>query len=245
MTTTEFKNEFLIHYNAIATNSAPGLDSYEISVFLTKAQLEIIKNYYNPDGNKYKEGFESSEKRRVDLKELIKNFKSTNGFESSQAISDLSKFFVIPEDVFLIINERSVIKTNDCLNGKVVNTIPKTHDEYNVQISNPFKSPDDSVVWRLDISKINNGNVVELISKYDISEYNVRYLKYPNPIIISNLNSEFPGEGLSIDGLANITECELHESIHREILDRAVELALRDYKPANLESKVQLDQRNE
>lgn len=245
MTTTEFKNEFLIHYNAIATNSAPGLDSYEISVFLTKAQLEIIKNYYNPDGNKYKEGFESSEKRRVDLKELIKNFKSTNGFESSQAISDLSKFFVIPEDVFLIINERSVIKTNDCLNGKVVNTIPKTHDEYNIQISNPFKSPDDSVVWRLDISKINNNHVVELVSKYDISEYDVRYLKYPNPIIISNLNSEFPGEGLSIDGLTNITECELHESIHREILDRAVELALRDYKPANLESKVQLDQRNE
>jgi len=245
MTTTEFKNEFLIHYNAIATNSAPGLDSYEISVFLTKAQLELVKNYYNPDGNKYKEGFENSEKRRTDLKELIKNFKSINGFKSSEAISNLSKFFEIPEDVFLIVNERSVIKTDDCLDGSILNTIPKTHDEYNIQISNPFKNPDDSVVWRLDISKIGTKKVVELISNYDIKEYNLRYLKYPNPIIISDLSLEFPGEGLSIDGLTNITQCELHKSIHREVLDRAVELALRDYKPANLESKVQLDQRNE
>jgi hypothetical protein len=245
MTTTEFKNEFLIHYNAIATNSAPGLDSYEISVFLTKAQLELVKNYYNPDGNKYKEGFENSEKRRTDLKELIKNFKSVNGFKSSEAISNLSKFFEIPEDVFLIVNERSVIKTDDCLDGSILNTIPKTHDEYNIQISNPFKNPDDSVVWRLDISKIGTKKVVELISNYDIKEYNLRYLKYPNPIIISDLSLEFPGEGLSIDGLTNITQCELHKSIHREVLYRAVELALRDYKPANLESKVQLDQRNE
>lgn len=245
MTTTEFKNEFLIHYNAIATNSAPGLDSYEISVFLTKAQLELVKNYYNPNGNKYKEGFENSEKRRTDLKELIKNFKSVNGFKSSEAISNLSKFFEIPEDVFLIVNERSVIKTDDCLDGSILNTIPKTHDEYNIQISNPFKNPDDSVVWRLDISKIGTKKVVELISSYDIKEYNLRYLKYPNPIIISDLSLEFPGEGLSIDGLTNITQCELHKSIHREVLDRAVELALRDYKPANLESKVQLDQRNE
>jgi hypothetical protein len=30
------------------TSSAPGLDDYEISVFLTKAQLEIVKNYYDP-----------------------------------------------------------------------------------------------------------------------------------------------------------------------------------------------------
>ena len=37
----KFKNEFLIQYNAIASNSSPGLDDYEISVYLTKAQLEL------------------------------------------------------------------------------------------------------------------------------------------------------------------------------------------------------------
>jgi len=44
MTTKEFSNEFDILYNSIATNAAPGIDLYEKSVFLTKAQDELIKN---------------------------------------------------------------------------------------------------------------------------------------------------------------------------------------------------------
>ena len=69
--------------------------------------------------------------------------------------------------------------------------------------------------------------------------------KYPKPIILSDLNLLFPGENLTIDGLSGPVGCELDPEIHREIIDRAVELALRDYKPSNLESKIQLDQRNE
>ena len=48
MTTQEFSNEFDVLYNNIMSNQAPGLDEYEKSVFLTKAQLEILKNYFNP-----------------------------------------------------------------------------------------------------------------------------------------------------------------------------------------------------
>ena len=245
MTTNEFKNEFFIHYNAIATQSAPSIDDYELSVYLTKAQLEIIKNYYNPLGNKYKKGFENSEKRRVDLKELVVNYNSTNIISSNQGLSLDSKFFVIPDDVFLIIYETANITTGDCFIDKQVNVVPKTHDEFNIQIDNPFKQPFKNKIWRLDISKINNNKVVELISPYTISDYQLRYIKYPNPIILTDLNIAFPNDGLSIDGFTNSQTCELDESIHREILDRAIELALRDYKPQNLESKVQLDQRNE
>jgi len=98
MTTSEFKNEFQIHYNAIASQSAPGLDDYEISLFLTKAQLEIVKNYYSALGNKYKKGFEGSEKRRVDLKELVKTHTSTTIVSSSDGLSSTSKFFKIPDN---------------------------------------------------------------------------------------------------------------------------------------------------
>lgn len=48
MTTQEFSSEFDILYNNIMSNAAPGLDEYEKSVFLTKAQEEILKNYFNP-----------------------------------------------------------------------------------------------------------------------------------------------------------------------------------------------------
>ncbi len=245
MTTNEFRNEFFIHYNAIATQSAPSIDDFELSVYLTKAQLEIIKDYYNPLGNKYKKGFENSEKRRVDLKELVDNYNSTTTITSNKRISLDSKFFVIPEDVFVIIYETATITTGDCFIDKQITVVPKTHDEYNIQIQNPFKQPHKNKIWRLDISKIDNNKVVELISPYTISEYQLRYIKYPKPIILTNLNTSFPGDNLSIDGFTSEQTCELDKSIHREILDRAVELALRDYKPSNLESKIQLDSRNE
>ena len=44
MTVSEFSNEFDVYYNSIATNAAPSIDLYEKSVYLTKAQLEIVKN---------------------------------------------------------------------------------------------------------------------------------------------------------------------------------------------------------
>ena len=62
---------------------------------------------------------------------------------------------------------------------------------------------------------------------------------------MTDLESDFPGEELSIDGINTSQTCTLHESIHREILDRAVELALVDYKPQNAPLKIQTDVRNE
>jgi hypothetical protein len=245
MTTSEIRNEFQIHYNAIATMSAPNIDDYELSVYLTKAQLELVKNNYNPDGNKYREGFENSEKRRVDLKELVKDYKSTQIVASTSKIHSDSKFFKIPNDVFLIVYENAKISTTDCYDKNILNVVVKTHDEFAIQISNPFKKPDSSTVWRMDIAKIGSDRVVELVSPYIISEYHLRYIMYPPPIILSNLATTFPGEGLSVDGVTAMQTCILSEEFQREIIDRAVQLALRDYKPSGLETKVQLDQRNE
>jgi hypothetical protein len=244
MTVQEFKNEFNIHYNAIATQSAPSIDDYELSVYLTKAQLEIVKNYYDPASNRKLKGFENSEKRRVDLKELVKEFDTNTEITTTLGLTNNSKFFKVPDETFIIIYECLKCNINNCGETEL-NVVPKTHDEFNVQYKNPFKRPNKNKVWRLDISKINSDKVVELITPYTVSNYKIRYIKYPKPIIISDLSTTFPGEGLSINGFTNIQQCELNQEIHPEILDRAVELALRDYKPSNLESKIQLDQRNE
>ena len=58
MNHVEFSNEFDVLYNNIMSNAAPGLNEYEKSVFLTKAQEEIVKNHFNPEGNRYKEGLD-------------------------------------------------------------------------------------------------------------------------------------------------------------------------------------------
>ena len=80
MTNQEFSNEFDVLYNNITSNQAPGLDEYEKSVFLTKAQDEIVKAYFNPRTNKTQEGFDGNEKRQIDFSMLIKSavFDDTN-----------------------------------------------------------------------------------------------------------------------------------------------------------------------
>ena len=72
MTIQEFSNEFDVLYNNIMSNQAPGIDEYEKSVFLTKAQSEIIKNYFSPMGNKHQQGFDDSEKRQIDFSQLMR-----------------------------------------------------------------------------------------------------------------------------------------------------------------------------
>lgn len=243
MTRIEFSNEFDILFDNIASKGAPGLDLYEKSVYLTKAQLELIKAHYSPD-NKYRKAVEGSEKRRIDLKELIKHFNNTSALISSNGISNDSKFFSIPDNVFLILQESAII--DSCSTHKSVEVKPKTYDEYNIQIKNPFKRPNGDLVWRLDFSRQSDSQNVELISPHNILKYQIRYIKYPSPIILVNLDDgEFSGQGLSIDGQITPQTCELHQSFHPEILDRAVQLAVRDYDRSKLQSKIQLDQRNE
>ena len=73
MTTTEFSNQFDLLFNNISSNQAPGLNEYEKSVFLTKAQDEIVKNYFQAEsnGNTVKKGFDDTAIRQMDFSDLI------------------------------------------------------------------------------------------------------------------------------------------------------------------------------
>ena len=236
MTTNEFSTEFDILYDSISSEGAPELDVYEKSVFLTKAQLEIIKEYNGPI-NKYRRSFEGSDKRRVDLQELIKDHSATP-VKASNGVSDNSFFVDLPIDCFLIKFEKSYIVNNG--NEIGLDTVPIKYDEYQEKSSNPFRRPDDTNVMRLDLS----GNKVELVSTKDLKRYQIRYVKYPSPIVLDDLNTIYPGETLTVDGVNTRSECELNQEIHREILDRAVQLAMLSYKQGALSAKVQLDNRN-
>jgi hypothetical protein len=245
MSESEFSYEFDVSYNGIANNTAPPLDLYEKSVYLTKAQLQIVNNYFNPAGNKYRDGFENSEKRRRDLNELVYPWKTTLKISSDHGVSENSQFFKLPLNVFMIIQERAKVASDDCNNNKYLKVVPRTHDEFNLQENNPFRSTKE-VIPRLDsFSQGGASKNVELISEYNIIEYKCRYVKYPEPIILTDLLTAFPTDTLSIDGVSASQTCKLSESVHREILDRAVELALADYKPENLQIKAQVNQRNE
>lgn len=217
MSTSEFSNQFDVLYNNIMSNAAPGLNEYEKSVLLTKAQNEIVKNYYNPKGNKYQEGFDGSAKRQIDFSELVTTANITTTV-SGTLYDKRGKLYALPERLMIIIQES--IDTN---NG-TFQVIPIKFNEYMRLMSKPFKEPLKWQAWRL-ITDSNNNINAEIVphSGDSITSYNIRYIRRPKPIILVDLGTEY-GD-LTIDGESSISECELNPEIHEEILQRAVELA--------------------
>lgn len=218
MNVSEFSNSFDVIYNNLMSNAAPGINEYEKSVLLTKAQDEIIKNYFNPKGNKHQEGFDDSVKRQIDFSNIISVGEGTL-LDSHTGFDPRSKVYRIPEDVFLIINETLTTDTG------VKQVVPINFDEYLRLMSRPYKEPLKYQAWRLVTESSDGTIIVELIphSGEIISKYTIRYVRRPKPIVLVDLASEY-GD-VSINGVSTISECELNPIIHEEILQRAVELA--------------------
>lgn len=250
MTTQEFDYQFDVLYNNIMSNAAPGLDSYEKSVFLTKAQDEIIKSYFNPKGNKYQEGFDDSPKRQYDFSKIIKTLElsSIEDNEGLDFLNKNSKLFSLPTDLFLVLNE--VIYSG----SKLYSVLPISHDEYFRQMTKPYKYPPKNMAWRLiNNQKENmtggpNNTIIEVMGNFGDTAitYTLRYIKTPNPIIIEDIDSETTPEvdRLTIKGEYTKTECELPNELHTEILQRAVELAKIAYI-GDVNSSINTGQRSE
>lgn len=232
MTLPEFSDSFDVLLNSYANNASFGeqsskadivVDEYEKSVFLTKAQEQIVKELYS---GYITGGFEADEKLRRELEALVK----TKKYKLSDAeISDYNltddkynhTIFTLEEDCMYIIYEQVQWETEDnCLNGHVADVYPVLHDEYWRVRKNPFRGPNGRRVLRID-----KGNrQVEIVSNKNtsIGEYIVRYVQKPEPIILIDLNSS----GLEIEGHSEESPCKLDSSLHRDILERAVKLTI-------------------
>lgn len=224
MNTQEFSNQFdtLISAYYKGLSDALTFDEYEKSVFLTEAQEEIVVELYSGK-NSFGDSFEKTEEVRRFLSSLNKDYATSEKIVGT-GISNKSVFFNIPSDVWFITYEAATLTDTDieCLNEEEAIVVPTTQDDFYKVRRNPFKGPNKRRVLRLD----SNNNTVELVSDYNIDKYSIRYLSKPNPIILTNLSD------LSINGVSEITECELNPVIHRIILERAVRKAIASRIPA-------------
>lgn len=244
MTASELKEEFNLRYNN-ALEGAPGLDTFEISSYLTVAQEQYVKKTYDATRDP-SSSFELNEKARRILNELINDEKITSPISSTRGLVDESKFFELSNDAMYIVLETAKLKSSDPIyDGKIVPVLPITHDEFMVDYRNPFRKPNKNKSWRVDISKENSKTTVEIVSAEDIATYNVRYVRYPKPIIVGDLqtSSDVAGLGLTIQGQTAEATCELAELAHRDIVNIAVENAVLDYRDGTLQSRMTLDSR--
>lgn len=220
MTNEEFDREFELLYNSINSNVAPSIDLYEKSVFLTQAQEAVVASLYNGS-------FEKSEQLRRSLDALIvtETPSEASGTFTDKVLSPLSKVYQLPDNVLVITYEQLEVELGTCGKRKVL-VVPTTQDEYYKLAKNPFKSANETRALRLDF----NNDKVEIISSYPTYTYQIRYLRKPLPIILYNDPSGQVDQSLTINGRYQYTPCELDPSIHRTILEKAVELASISYK---------------
>lgn len=240
MTIPEFSDAFDVLYNQFSSEAVTiepsstgphpkALDEYEKSLFLTQAQEEIVVNLYNGK-NPYNDSFESTEELRRYLDSLVR----TKVFEQEERVertkvSSNSVFYELPPDLLFITMEQVTLEDDSlgCYSGSVASVYPITQDEYNKVRENPFRGPTKYKVLRLDSGE----SIVELVSKYNIGSYLIKYLSKPSPIILQDLGEEDELEENdltpSIEGKRTRSEqCELNPILHDTILKRAVQLAL-------------------
>lgn len=229
---------FLFSFDKMNNDNAPGYEDSEISLLLNKAQERFLLQTYSGT-NRVKEAFEETEKRRKDLSELVKNSDISLASASQTGVLPNGTFYDLPTNFLYAIKEEVTISSdNECDNEKRIKVKPITHDEYTINIENPFKQPYNELVWRLDYSRTTdntNPKRHELITdgSYDITTYHLRYLRKPTDIVVD------------LDTPANQVHCVLNEITHQRIVDLAVEIALENTVDPRLVTNVQLNTKNE
>ena len=148
----------------------------------------------------------------------------------------------MPSDILFVLNE-TALNTVDGVN-RLINIVPINFDEYSRIMSKPYKQPLKNQGWRLFQSTGGVDFISEVIVKTGstLTNYKVRYVRRPKPIILTNLADTY--SNVSIEGLTTVTECELDPILHPEILQRAVELAKAAYT-GDIKNIVELGQRSE
>ena len=226
MNIQEFSNSFdtllqpYIAKESFSEQNNLAFDEYEKSIFLTKAQEQIVLELYQE--------LEQSEEVRKYLSNLIKtdNYVPVGEQDETLINNNFKSYKVdISNDILFMIYEQCTLSDeNNCINNKIVSVVPTIHDDLDKVLKNPFKSPNSRKVIRLDFD-----NKIELISKYNISNYKVRYLKKHNNIILVSLE-----DNLSINnGDTKVSNGETNPILHERIVQRAVQLAVQSKVKSN------------
>ena len=168
MTIKEFSDEFDILYNNINSNQAPGLNDYEKSIFLTKAQEELILSYYSNIRNKFGEGVDSTHNRNYDFSSLIKVKELNRNMEALAHIgvanitkfNPLARLYDTPDDLFLGLSDTLIDDTN------------RTNSIYSIQskdylklLSKPYPYPPKRIFYKYtNLADIKSQDILVLMN---------------------------------------------------------------------------------
>jgi len=208
MTSQDFSLEFDLLYNNVSSNQAPGLTEYEKSVFLTQAQEALVLDLYKGISG---DSFETTEEVTRYLSSLV----TTHSFELEEITDKTHSFYEykpneFKDNLWFITFQSGRVKVGDATRDVII--VPTIQSNLYKDLQNPFRGPNKNKV----LANSENGNIT-LYSKYPVENYYIEYLKRPTPIVLD-------GSELDIESV-NIFNVDLPESLHRQLLLRAVQTA--------------------
>lgn len=159
MTTTEFSTEFDVLYNNITSNQAPGLNLYEKSVFLTKAQSQLMSEYFSKRLDGSEGGFDGSPKRQIDFSSIMEWSTLERITQSAPRFDPRSILYAMPDDALFIVDEQLSLLDYDNISYSQADTdtfysvVPISYEDYARLMSKPYKYPPKSQAWRLITKK--------------------------------------------------------------------------------------------
>jgi len=209
----EFDNRARAHEKLKGVN----ITTQDKQSFLNQAQELLMRKYF--------ETFFKDDKSRIYLERLIRTkvYDVSEGFTDS-TVKENGRYFTLPTDLKFVVMEEVTITDGVITERPRVKRIMNPH--YNLNDLNPFKRPYKDMVWGLSYGLDSLGasaktHQIIIPSGFTMSTYYLDYLKYP----------------IDIDIKTNTTP-ELDPTIHTELVDTAIEVAVRSYKVEDsIESK--------
>jgi hypothetical protein len=226
----------------IATLALGSFTQVEVGALANEAQEELVIQRFDHKLNKINEGFESTEKRAQDLAELVryKNITTfTNGFFPN------SKYAALPDTLlnnvtdysdvhWFTIFEDATVNLDDC--GKVTTDPTKytnipvyraPNQALNTFFTDPFNKPTKERVYRLTTE----GHKCLLLHTSELSliSYNIGYVRKPKPIDLVNTTT------------LNEAVSELSDHMHNQLLNKTVELALKNIESERYNTESQIN----
>lgn len=217
MTNTEFSTEFDVLYNNITSNQAPGLNDYEKSVFINKAQLQIVSEYFSKRLDSNSEGgFDSSPKRQIDFSKIME-WSTLERITSNVAKFDpRSILFEMPEDALFPVDEQiSLIDyNNNSYSQADVDTfysvVPISYEDYTRLMAKPYKYPPKNQAWRLITKTITIPSSTETIITWTTNSASVN-VTAEEKFIFSFSYSSYPQDTSPIKFVAVINGTEIQQ----------------------------------
>jgi len=202
MEIARFHIEFSVFLDKRSTSQVPELPPESIDLYLNEAQERFVKTRYGGN-NIYRTTAEETQKRTDDLKAILKTVELNLSLDSLQE----AYYLIFPEDYMFLARTR-VHSTSPCsMWSKKVKLVQ--HDDLEILKNDPFNKPiPEEALAYLEGDKLMFSSPSLVYDKAQIT-----YYKRPR---LMNLGTY--GEDLS--------ECELSEHTHKEIIQIAVDIAL-------------------